>query len=130
MRKQNSKINTATANHGDAEARQRRAYERLGTDNPKCIYCPETNPVALELHHIAGRKFGNELVIVCRNHHRPLSDAGKDHPPKIVGCNDPHEYWAHLLLGIADLLALAIEFLRRIATDLLTHAKTHQDATP
>lgn len=120
--------------HGDAEARQRKAYERLGTDSPKCIYCPETNPTVLELHHVAGRQYGNELVIVCRNHHRLLSNVQKDHPPKIIGCNDPHEYWAHLLLSIADLLVLAVEFLRDIASKLLAHARmrasaaTHPDA--
>lgn len=123
------------SDYGDADERERKACERLGTDKPKCIYCAETHPAVLELHHVAGRKFGDELVIVCRNHHRLLSDTQKDHPPQIIGCNDPHEYWAHLLLGIADLLALAIQFLRNVAANLLVHAKgssanLHQGAVP
>jgi len=120
------KKDAASFDYGDAESRERKDHERLATENPKCIFCPESNPwpaAVLERHHIAGRQFGDELVIVCSNHHRLLSSAQKDHPPKIAGCNDPHEYWAHLLWGIADLLALAVEFLRKIAAKLFEHVK-------
>jgi hypothetical protein len=46
--------------------------ERLGTNEPGCVVCGEDDPSYLELHHIPGRKFGDELVIVCRNCHRKL----------------------------------------------------------
>ncbi len=112
----------STFDHGDAEERERKAYERLGTDKPKCAFCGESNPLVLELHHVAGQRFGDELVTVCRNHHRLLSDTQKGHPPKIPSCNDEQEFWAHLLHGIADLLELAVRYIRDIAAKLIAQA--------
>jgi hypothetical protein len=44
-----------------------------------CIVCLEKDPRCLELHHIAGRQFADEVVVVCCNCHRKLSDMQKDH---------------------------------------------------
>src|ERR1700734_585745 len=63
------------------EARLQRMCERLGDDKPGCINCGLEDIRCLEAHHIAGSKFGDALVIVCRNCHRILSDDQKDHPP-------------------------------------------------
>ena len=58
------------------ERRRQRALERLGTNTPRCVVCGFDNPLALELHHIAGRAYDDELVPVCRNCHTArLSDA-------------------------------------------------------
>ena len=111
-------------NHGEYESRLRKAYERLGTDTPKCTFCDATDPFALELHHIAGQEFGDELVIVCLNHHAMLSNAYKDHPPKIDGPRDPLEAFGHFLLGFVELLSLAIVQLREIALALINRAET------
>ena len=61
------------------ERRKQRALERLGSNNPRCVVCGFDDPLALELHHIAGRSFDEEAVPVCRNCHRRLSDHQKDH---------------------------------------------------
>ena len=66
------------------ERRRQRALERLGMNNPRCVVCGYDDPLALELHHIAGRAHGDELVPVCRNCHRPLSDMQKDHPAAVT----------------------------------------------
>jgi hypothetical protein len=100
------------------ERRRQRALERLGTNNARCTFCPCNDPLALELHHIAGRGYDDELVIVCRNCHRGLSDGQKDHPPRK---NDPPsdaERIGHFLLGLADLLELLVKRLREFATKL------------
>jgi hypothetical protein len=104
------------------DARRRRALERLGTENPKCVFCPETDPLALELHHVEGQAFGNTLVIVCRNCHRKLSDLQKDHPEKIAEPPDALESIAHFLLGLADLFELLVKRLREFARQLLNRA--------
>ena len=62
------------------ERRRQRALERLGTNSPRCPFCGCDNPLALELHHVAGRAFDETEVPVCRNCHRTLSDWQKDHP--------------------------------------------------
>jgi hypothetical protein len=71
----------------------------------------------LELHHIRGRKFG-ELVIVCRNCHRKLSDAQNDHlrpeadPPSVAECI------VHFLQGLADFFEQLVPQLRTLAKQL------------
>jgi hypothetical protein len=103
----------------DSERRRQKALERLGTNNPKCALCPETNPHCLECHHIAGRSFRDDTVILCRNCHRKLSIAQLGHPSQI--CTPPalEEQAARFLFGLADLLVVLVEQLRRLADELL-----------
>ena len=44
------------------ERRKQRALERLGTNNPRCPFCGFDNPLALELHHIAGEAFDEKTA--------------------------------------------------------------------
>jgi|SRR6185503_17220851 len=110
-----------SANHGDRESRRRRALERLGTDNPKCLLTCEDNPVALHLHHVAGHKYGDVVVPVSLTVHAKVSDLQKDHPHKIEGCKNPLEGIGHLLLGLGDMLEVVIDDLRDpLLADFLT----------
>ena len=45
-----------------------------------CVVCIEDDLRCLELHHIAGRTFADDVVVVCCNCHGKLSDMQKDHP--------------------------------------------------
>lgn len=96
-------------NHRDKEARFRKACERLGTDKPQCLLSGETNPHAIELHHIAGREFDDEIIPLSLNHHARVSDAQKDHPTKIPGCTNPLENVGQGLLGLGVLVAVTVE---------------------
>jgi len=88
------------------ERRHQWRLERLGSNDPQCLFCPEGDPCCLEQHHLSGKRFGQVLVTVCRNHHRKLSDKQKDHPPAGPGAPTPLERLGRLLLGIADALEL------------------------
>jgi hypothetical protein len=103
------------------ERRKQAVLERLGTNSPQCVICVEGDPRCLEKHHLPGRKFGDDLVIVCRNCHRKLSDTQKDHPLQI--CTPPclEERIAHFLHGLADLFELLIAKFREFADQLLTN---------
>lgn len=113
------------ANSGDKEIELRRArrlraaLERLGTNNPRCLYCAETDPHVLEKHHLRGRHFGDETVIVCRNHHRKLSNLQRDHTQPIYAQPDPREAIAHFLDGLADLFEMLIIKLREFSKYLI-----------
>ncbi len=96
-------------NHGDKETRRRKACERLGSEGPHCILGHQTNPHALELHHVAGREFDDETVCLCHNHHAVITDAQKDHPAKLDGCTNPLEGIGNLLFGLGELVAVVIE---------------------
>lgn len=98
-------------NHGDRTSRRRRAYERLGTDKPSCLLCEQTDPFVIELHHVAGRKYHDEMMPVCLNHHAKASELAKDHPAKIDGCTNPLEPYGHFMLGLGDLVQIVAEEL-------------------
>jgi hypothetical protein len=104
------------------ERRKQRALERLGTNNPCCPFCGFNNPLALELHHIAGEAFDGKTTPVCRNCHRVLSDWQKDHPPCIAERPNDLERTAHALLGLADMFELLVNWLREHARKLFAAA--------
>ena len=102
-----------------AERRHQRALQRLGTDHPMCACCTEDDPLSLELHHLQGQKFGDDLIAVCRNCHRKLSDAQKDHPDQQGMGVTTAECIGHFLLGLADLLKLLASKLKQFGQQLI-----------
>jgi hypothetical protein len=54
----------------DALLRRERKARRLPPD-AACVICGESNPLLLEVHHVAGFANDPEMVVVlCLNHHR------------------------------------------------------------
>ncbi len=104
-------------------ARERKARERLGFENFRCATCGENDPRCLELHHIAGQKFCDDVVPVCRNCHRKLSDDQKDHPQPIGGDPDWLERVGRFLLGLADFLLLIAKTLKQFGQTMIDKAR-------
>jgi len=109
------------------EARRQKRLEALGSNHPVCI-CGEDNPHCLELHHIAGQAYGDDLCTVCRNCHRKLSDDQKDHPIPIGKPPVTYECIGHMLLGLADFFALLVEKLREFGQLLIQSVNTKAGA--
>ena len=101
----------------NADIRMARATQRVGA-NAKCSLCTEHDPRCLELHHIAGRKHHDDLVPVCRNCHRKLSDTQRDHSPP-VDISNPLEVIGHYLLGLADLFAMLAKRMAEFGHELI-----------
>ncbi len=107
----------------DKEDRKQQQLRRLGTQNPICVACGESDPSVLELHHIAGRKHDDDLSIVCANCHRKLLNSQRDRASG--GLQRPGGQSAHLghyLLGIADLLEMIVSTLRKFGARLITES--------
>jgi hypothetical protein len=105
----------------DRERRRQKRLRALGTNTPRCALCGEDDPRCLERHHIEGQAYGSTLAVVCRNCHRKLSDTQHDHP-KADDAEDGACARARFLLGLADLLELAVAKLREVARDLFAPA--------
>lgn len=103
--------------------RKRKALLRLGTAKPVCIYCDQDDPRALELHHIAGQAYDGLTAMVCRNHHRILSDMQRDHPVARDEAPDLLETIGRMLLGLADLLELLGPRLKALGAALLAQVR-------
>lgn len=117
----------------DRERRRQARLERLGTNDPQCLFCPETDPSCLELHHLSGKAFGDDCIIVCRNCHRKLSDKQRDHPPAKTKEPNTLERLGRLLLGVADSLELVkvsgqlVQLLRQAGLHLIDYGQLFGD---
>jgi hypothetical protein len=104
----------------DEEDRRQQKLRRFGTQDPCCVVCGERDPAVLELHHIAGRKHHDDRSIVCANCHRKLSSQQRNHvPPGTQATGGQLRGIGHYLLGLADLLAMVVEALRRFGAWLI-----------
>ena len=113
----------------DAEDRLEQRYRKLGSRNPVCVNCGHNDPFALELHHIAGWKHHDDLVIVCRNCHRLLSDNQLDHPEDRDGQDTVLATIGHYLMGLADLFRMLAERLMEFGKALIALANGTEAAT-
>ena len=96
--------------------------EKLGTDNPLCGTCGETDDRCFEAHHIAGRRHDDLTVNICCNCHRKVSDDQRDHPPFVAGADPMLAAIGHFLLGFADLLRIVFERLYEYGRLLIDRA--------
>lgn len=111
----------------DEEDRKQQQLRRLGSKNPICVTCGESDPRVLELHHIAGRKNHENVAIVCANCHRKFSDKQRDHHSTgSRSATGVPETIAHYLQGLADLLVMIADALRRFAVWLIEQATCRQ----
>lgn len=91
------------------EMRRENDYRRLRTRNPICLHCGYGNhPAAMELAHIAPRKFHDDAGVLCANCHREMSDPEKDLPYAPQSINPQMEIIGRYLLALS-------EWFRRIA---------------
>jgi hypothetical protein len=108
------------------ERRNQARLELLRSNDPSCIICREKDPSVLHRHHPGGRKYTDETVILCRNHHGKAEELQKDHPPGTTGQPSELECQGRFLLGIGDLLSLIkhpppelIDLIRQSALQLI-----------
>jgi hypothetical protein len=104
------------------EARHRKNLERLGFDDPRCLFCGEDDVRCLELDHVAGRSHSDDVWPLCRNCHATRTDLQKDHPPKVAPPKDSLEVIGRFLLGLADFFEMLIGRLREYGETLIAMA--------
>ena len=112
------------------ERRKQRRLENLGSNTPRCGTCGEADDRTLELHHVAGSKHDHTLTVVCRNCHRKLSDDQRDHLPTTSHANEVLARIGNFLLGLADLLRLAVEKLAEFGSMLIGLANESREGVP
>jgi hypothetical protein len=107
--------------------RKTQQLARLGTRTPCCIYCGETAPECLELHHPVGRNLDPEFEeIRCRNCHRKIEfrrDSAEltrngIHQSLFLRGNGSTRNMYMRLLGLAESHESTAQALRRWAKEL------------
>lgn len=107
----------------DHDERLEQQYRRLGTREPVCLGCGESDPFCLELHHLAGQKHHKDVGILCRNCHRKRTDEQRDHvPPSPSESHGPIATIGRYLLGLADFLLMIARALKEFGKQLIEMA--------
>lgn len=73
----------------------------------------------MDKDHVAGRKFSDDVVVICANCHRKRTDSQKDHPPLISSPVTKSECWGRLILGAVDLLRQLCEMLEPLGLEMI-----------
>lgn len=104
------------------EARKQNRLEKLGTNNPICGTCGETDWRVFEQSHVADYGRDDLTVCQCRNCHRKKSDDEKDHPAFNPNADPFLDKIGHFLLGFADMLCQIVEKLYEFGLALIERA--------
>lgn len=109
------------------EKMKQRRLAALGTNEPKCPCCGETDWRVFEQNHIADYGRDKMVVNICANAHRKLTYDQKTHPPFDPN-NDPQlDRIGHFLLGLADLFKLICERLYEFGLFLIALSENGND---
>ena len=105
----------------NSELEKAKTARKNGGYNLTCTVCGESHPRTIELHHISGRGYSNDLVPLCANCHRKVTDP-KDNkkPPADPPALEQIGMW---LLGLVSLLYLLVEQFRAFGEMLLAAAQ-------
>ncbi|MBB3956261.1 hypothetical protein [Novosphingobium sediminicola] len=112
--------------HDDPYKRERRKQARLdklGTNDPHCGMCGESDWRTIEQHHVADHGRDETVVLLCRNCHRKVSDDQKDHPAPFASSEPMLETIGHFLLGLADMLRTLAPRLYEFGRWLIDYAR-------
>jgi hypothetical protein len=104
------------------ERRKQRRLEALGTNEPRCATCGETDWRVIEQHHGADHGRDSAMVLECRNCHRKLGDDQKDHPAFNPNAEPMLDRIGHFLLGLADMLRIIVAKLYEFGRALIERA--------
>jgi len=125
----------------DKTKRKQRKLNKLGSVNPRCQICGESEITALsnlnltskqkkllEKHHIAGGHNGGETITVCLNCHAKLSDDQLDWPDGLCSVGQTPEMKAvSFFTGMAELFAILSVWCEIHAKVLYDFVIKHQD---
>jgi hypothetical protein len=94
----------------------RSKFRRLGFSDPKCGVCGCTKILTLRVDHLAGRKFGDDVWLVCANCHEERTELQvNEHPPVGADSKSQLEKARRVILNEADALELKSRWLRAFA---------------
>ena len=97
------------------ERRRRAHFRSLGFADPKCAVCGKTDVLDLHVDHLAGRRFGHEVWLVCTAHHGMRTDLQVSEHPAIGPNPDGQlEKSRRVLLNAADSLEIISRWLRGV----------------
>lgn len=93
--------------------------EKLETNHPVCMACPEDHWAVFEDHHVGGCRYCELKIRHCKNCHAKATALQKGHPPVSRERPTMEECIGRLLMGLADFFELLIKTLREYGTYLI-----------
>lgn len=110
------------ANNLARETLKQDRLDKLGTNNPICGMCGETDWRVMELHHVADHGRDDLTVRICANDHRRVTYDQKLHPEFDPNADPLLDRVGHFLIGLADMLRFIVERLAEFGLALIERA--------
>lgn len=94
-----------------------------------CVLCGyHLDPRNIEMHHIAGRKYGNLTIPVCHNCHQSLSRSQYHGLKELMPFErTPETEMALFLRGLSDIQLLSSQHLRNLSDQIIDRIKRRDD---
>ncbi len=113
-----------TNKYDDIDTHREKDFKRLRTRDPSCVGCGyNKNPAAMELAHIAPRKFHDDAVVLCSTCHREQSEPEKDYSYAPTTDNPQMETIGRYLIAVSDFLKMIAGTLADFGSWLLEQAE-------
>jgi len=96
--------------------------EKLGTNDPICGMCGDTNWWRIQLHHPGSQIRDDGVVLICANCHCDVTQDQKDHPEFDPSADPLLDKIGHFLVGLADMLKYIVERLYEFGHALIKRA--------
>jgi hypothetical protein len=110
------------------ERQKQNRLEKLGTNDPVCTTCGHDHWACFDNHHIAGRRYLDTTVRLCKNCHAEVTALQKGHSSPEGKKPSTEEIIGRLLLGLADFFELLIDTLREFGEYLIEKARSVTNA--
>ncbi len=94
-----------------------------------CVLCGyHLDPRNIEMHHIAGRKYGDLTIPVCHNCHQSLSRMQYHRMREVTPLEQsPDTEMALFLRGLSDIQLLSSQHLRNLSDQIFDSIKRRGD---
>jgi hypothetical protein len=97
-------------------------FMRDGFTSRCCFACGETNPAALEKHHLEGRNNSDRLIDLCKTHHAIITAEQNKVSPLVRSANaSPEQKQAYALISLGALRELSGRIVKERGFEMINH---------
>lgn len=87
---------------------------------PICFSCEEADPLVLEEHHMVGKAYSDEAILLCKNCHAKVTAGQNLFPPKARSHKAPlKERLTYALYSLILLIEQILSYLKDLCLEIV-----------